>query len=164
MALALTLTISRSGMLEIGVQWLMEIPGGVGDFMAPVLSAAPWTMFLLVSLLPVSRVRARRRDIVTQVERDLPMTLALLATLVESGLGFDAAVERVLQSLSPERPIAAELRLFRSESQTGMPRQVCFRRLARRLDIRSVTTFCIRHGALRARGRGHLREPAQAGR
>ena len=127
--------------IEVGVQWLEEIPGGVGDFLAPVLSATPWVLFVLVALLPVTRVRARRRDIVQSVERDLPMTLALLATLVESGLGLDAAIERVLRSMDPERALASELRIFRSESQGGVSRNLCFRRLAARLDIPSVSIF-----------------------
>ena len=69
------------------------------------------------------------------------MTLALLATLVESGLGFDAAVERILGSMDPDRPLARELSLFRSETQAGVPRFQCFRALAHRLDVVSVSTF-----------------------
>jgi len=136
-----TLLVSGAWWLELGVTWLREIPGGVGDLLAPVLQLAPWILFVMVGLLPMTKVRGRRRWIVTSVERDLPMALALLSTLVESGLGFDAATERVIESLGEERPLAKELRLFRSESQAGVPRLSCFRRLARRLDITPVSTF-----------------------
>ncbi|MEM7516632.1 MAG: type II secretion system F family protein, partial [Planctomycetota bacterium] len=137
----LAFLISRSEPLRIGVEWLQEIPGGVGDILAPVLALAPWGILLILGLLPVTIVRSRRRAIVDSVERDFPMTLSLLATLVESGLGFDAALVRVMQSLSPERPLAVELGQFRSEAQGGLSRSVCFRRLANRLDTTSTSTF-----------------------
>lgn len=137
----LTFLVLRSGFHELGVEWLLEIPGGVGDFLAPILKAAPWLIFLIAALLPVSHVRGRRRQIVEQVERDLPMMLVLLSTLVESGLGFDAAVQRVLQSTDSERYLADGLRTFRSENRAGIPRVACFRRFAQRLDVGSVSTF-----------------------
>ena len=144
-ALALGVTASllviQSGLTDIGVEWLREIPGGLGDLMAPIMALSPWILLLLIGLLPLARVRGRRRTIVQGTEQDLPMTLALLATLVESGLGFDAAVERILASIDPDRPLARELALFRSETQAGVPRFACFRALAQRLDVVSVSTF-----------------------
>lgn len=139
--IAIALLVTRLGVLEIGIEWLEEIPGGVGDLLVPVLQIAPWTVVIGLALLPVARVRARRRDIVSSVERDLPMTLALLATLVESGLGLDAALARVLESIDPERPFARELRGFQAESRAGLPRVACYRALAQRLDVVSVSTF-----------------------
>ncbi len=137
----LTALLLRSGVHEQGVEWLLEIPGGVGDFLAPVLALAPWLVFLLIALLPISRVRGRRRAIVEQVERDLPIMLVLLSTLVESGLGFDSAVQRVLKSMDNERALANGLKVFRSENRAGIPRISCFRRLAARLDVPAVSTF-----------------------
>ena len=128
-------------MVETMQVWLDEIPGGPGIFLIPVLSVAPWLIFLLVAVVPVLRVRARRHKIVLAVDRDLPMALALLATLAESGLGLDAAIERVLGALPPERPLAQELRRFRAETQAGLTRVECFRRLDRRLDMVSVSIF-----------------------
>ena len=141
LGMTISLIVARSGVVELGVEWLREIPGGIGDFFAPLLSIAPYILFVLFAFLPIARVRARRRLIVQTVEQDLPMALALLATLVESGLGFDAAVERILVSLDPDRPLARELELFRSESRAGVPRLTCFRSLAKRLDIPAVSTF-----------------------
>jgi len=136
-----TLLVANSTALETGRVWLLELPGGVGDFLAPVLSMAPWILFLTIGFAPILVVRSKRREIVEAVERDLPITLSLLATLVESGLGFDAATTRVLTSLSSERPLARELQLFRSEIRAGMSRLSCFRRMAERLDTTSVSTF-----------------------
>ena len=137
----LTLAASRLSLVDTGVGYLREIPGGLGDALAPVLAATPAILFFLVGLLPLTRVRGARRRLVRAVEEDLPMTLALLATLVESGLGFDAAVERVLTSMDHERPLAREFALFRTESRAGVPRLRAFRSMAERLDVVSMSTF-----------------------
>ena len=141
LGVALSLAVSRSGLTDIGVEWLLEIPGGLGHLFAPVLALSPWILLLVIGLLPVARVRSRRREIVQMTDQDLPMTLALLATLVESGLGFDAALKRILASMDPDRALARELALFRSETQAGVPRLACFRALAQRLDVVSMYTF-----------------------
>ena len=140
-AAIVTLLVAGSSALETGQVWLLELPGGAGDFLAPVLSMAPWILFVTIGLAPVVIVRSERQKIVESVERDLPITLSLLSTLVESGLGFDAAITRVLGSLTPDRPLARELQLFRSEVRAGLTRLVCFRRMAERIDTTSVSTF-----------------------
>ena len=38
-----------------------------------------------------------------------------MSTLAESGLSFDASVDRVIGGGDPSRPLAAELRQFRAE-------------------------------------------------
>lgn len=139
--LGATFLIIRSGAVETMKVWMDEIPGGPGVFLLPVLSIAPWLVFLLVAMVPIVRVRGRRQQIVSAVDRDLPMALALLATLAESGLGLDAAIERVLRALDTERPLSYELRQFRAEIQAGIPRVECFRRLEQRLDMLSVSIF-----------------------
>ena len=74
-----------------------------------------------------------------QVERDLPVTLELLATLAEAGLGFDAALDRILGSNPADRALVQEFRTFQSEVLAGRSRVECLRRLGRRLDVTSVT-------------------------
>ena len=139
--LAVTLTLSGSAALATGIQWLEEIPGGIGAFLSIFLSFAPWVLFFIVALVPVLVVRSRRQRIVQEVDRDLPIVLGLLSTLVESGLGFDAALDRILSSLDPERALSVELSLFRSETQAGVQRLTCFRRMARRVDVPAMSTF-----------------------
>ncbi len=138
---ALALIVRQMGIVEVGIQWLQEIPGGIGGLLSFILSLTPFVLIVVIGFLPIAQVRSRRRAIVQSVERDLPMTLALLATLVESGLGFDAAIERILESMDPERPLARELRQFRSEAQAGVPRLACFRGLGRRIDVVAMSTF-----------------------
>ena len=139
--LVATLLVLQSGIVETWKVWLDEVPGGPGILLMPVLSLAPWVIFVIVASLPILRVRARRHEIVAAVDRDLPMALALLATLAESGLGLDAAIERVLRALEPGRPLSLELRQFRAEIQAGIPRLMCFRRFEQRLDMLSVSIF-----------------------
>ena len=69
------------------------------------------------------------------------MTLELLATLAEAGLGFDAALDRILNSQPNERPLSVELRTLQAELLGGRARIDCLRRVGKRLDIPAVTIF-----------------------
>ena len=40
-----------------------------------------------------------------------------------------------------DRPLARDLRQFRSETRAGVPRAACFRALAERIDLVSMSTF-----------------------
>lgn len=120
---------------------LAAFPGGVGDIVLPLVIAAPWLAVVGMGSLPWLWVRAARRRRVEKIERDLPLVLELLAMLTESGLGFDAALERVIASQSSERPLIRELHTFQLESLSGRPRVECFRRLARRTEVSPVNVF-----------------------
>ena len=52
-------------------------------------------------LLPTIVVRAARRARVRAVEQDLPLVLELFATMGEAGLGFDAALAKVIRARAP---------------------------------------------------------------
>ncbi|MEM9378745.1 MAG: type II secretion system F family protein [Planctomycetota bacterium] len=139
--IVIAVAVASSGIADVGRQWLEEIPGGIGSLFGPIVSLSSWILFVLVALLPISYVRRRRRAIVSATERDLPVVLGLLATLVESGVGFDAALDQVRIAMGEGRPLAEEFRLFRTESRAGIPRVVSFRRIARRLDLGAVSVF-----------------------
>ena len=110
----------------------------MGDFALPIVYLAPWTVLWILVLLPWTLVRRARRQRVEKVERDLPISLELLATLSEAGLGFDAALSRVLDSVLQDRPLAREFRTYQSDLLAGRTRVESLRRLSRRLDISSV--------------------------
>ncbi len=138
----------RSGLVDAGVRALDLIPGGVGQVLIPVLWAAPWLGVVVFACLPLLAVRAARRARVAATEQDLPLALDLLATLGEAGLGFDAAIDRIVDSqggpVGPgggraDRPLIAELRGYRAETQAGVPRVVALRGVARRLEVTPVT-------------------------
>jgi len=128
-----------SGLLATADRAIAEIPGGFENLAHPVVLIAPYLAMLFVAFIPMVFVRRVRRLRVLQVERDLPVTLELLATLAEAGLGFDAALDRILGSNPPDRAFVREFRTFQAEVLAGRPRVECLRRIARRLDVTSVT-------------------------
>ena len=137
----LALILESSGWNERAVVWIEEIPGGIADIFVPVMGIAPWLLAALVALLPIAWIRRRRKARAAEVERDMPSVLSLLATLVESGLGFDAATRRVEQSLGPDRVLADELARVRAGALAGLTRTSAIRAMAQRLDVPSMTTF-----------------------
>jgi tight adherence protein C len=143
LVLGLALAFILRGMPATGtaVEWLNTLPGGIGALMAPVLMAMPWVVAAIITSLPWLYVRSARRRRVKEVEQDLPIHLQVLATLARAGLGFDAALIRVLESGEPGRTLYEELQTFRRDTLAGIPRAQCWRRLARRIDIPSVSTF-----------------------
>jgi tight adherence protein C len=146
MALALVAGIAAAWIFRAFVMatlggWLAGMPGNLANLFLPLLVLFPWLLLITVALLPVLHVRARRRRIVREIEQDLPITLELLATLSEAGLGFGAGLTRILDSETDPRSLAKELNQYRVESLAGMPRTRCLRRLARRAEVPSVSTF-----------------------
>ena len=112
----------------------------VGPPIARLVLALPWLAALVLSAAPILLVRARRDRRVAAVEQDLPMVLELLATLAEGGLGFDASLDRVVESQPAGRPLIDALRLFRLEVRGGGARIECLRRLAWRLEVPAVSS------------------------
>jgi tight adherence protein C len=133
--------LTTSGLLRTAAVGLQVLPGGIGDIFLPAVYLAPWLVACLVASLPFVVVRATRRTLVERVNEDLPITLELLATLSEVGLGFDAALDRVIGSQNRDRPLAREFRAFQLEVLSGRPRVECLRRLARRIDVTPLTVF-----------------------
>jgi tight adherence protein C len=134
-------SVWATGLLALADKEIAIIPGGFSDFMRAVLVGVPWMAFVFVGAVPLLVVRRARRRRVAQVERDLPITLELLATLAEAGLGFDAALDRILASQPADRALVEEFRTFQAEALAGRPRVDCLRRVARRLEVTAVTIF-----------------------
>ena len=133
--------IRNSALMDEALRILYELPGGVGGLMAPILVVGPWVLLIIIASLPWLHVRAARRKRVREVEEDLPITLQILATLARAGLGFDAALVRVLESADLKRTLPAELQTFRREALSGIPRTRAWRRLAQRVEVTSMTIF-----------------------
>ncbi len=132
---------TTSGFFEQGLNVAAGVPGGLGDLSMPVMIAGPWLVALLLTLIPWSIVRSKRRKIIESVEREMPLSLELLATMSESGLGFDGSLSSVLETNSESTPLRDELRMFQMEALGGVPRVQCFRRLSKRLEVPSVSMF-----------------------
>jgi tight adherence protein C len=141
LGLVAALVLRRSGLIDQGIRALESIPGAISELFLPVLYASPWAVVVLLASVPWLVVRAARRRLVTAIEQDLPLVLELLATLSDAGLGFDAAIDRIVAGQPSERPLTAELRAFQREVLTGRPRIEALRRVARRVDVPSLTIF-----------------------
>jgi tight adherence protein C len=141
LGLLFALLLMSSGLTRRWLDLAARVPGGVGDLMLPVIYVGPWILVTILASVPTLLVRAARRSRVREVERDLPITLELLATLSEAGLGFDAALQRVLESQPADRPLAEEFRIFQMEILAGRPRIHSLRRLGWRLDVMPLTIF-----------------------
>jgi tight adherence protein C len=124
-----------------GLQLLSSLPGGVGEIFLPVFYVGPWVVAVLLVSLPWLIVRRARRNRVAAVEHELPVTLELLATLSEAGLGFDAALSRLWDSQPYESVLSRELRTLQLDVLSGRPRTQCFRRLAARVDVPALSVF-----------------------
>jgi tight adherence protein C len=130
-----------SGVFGTMAAGLDSIPGAFGQVLVPLVFAIPWLLFLAFAALPFLVVRAARRSLVEAADRELPVLLELFATLAEAGLGFDAAVQEILDSDQGEGYLADEFRNFQRETLSGVPRVKCLRRLARRVDVPQFSTF-----------------------
>lgn len=141
LGILVAVVVTQSGVTDEAVAAASGVPGGIADLAKPILQGAPWILIGLFVLLPYSVVNSARRKRVREIEQDMPVTLELLATMSESGLAFDSALDRVIGSSSTDRPLFRELRSFQLETLGGVPRVQCFRRLARRIEIPSVSVF-----------------------
>jgi tight adherence protein C len=139
--LTFALLLTFSGLQTFAEQAIVSIPGGVGETFLPVVWVAPWLIFLLVGFAPFLFVRAARRQRVTSIEQDLPLSLELLSTLSEAGLGFDVALSRILRTRLGGRPLANEFQLFQADLLGGRSRVNSLRRLSSRIDLPSVSVF-----------------------
>ncbi len=137
--IATALAVLGSGLTKELFATIAAFPPPLGDLCLPIVYLAPWTVLLILVIMPWMLVRRSRRQRVERVEQDLPICLELLATLSEAGLGFDSALARVLDSVMEDRPLARELRTYQSDLLAGRTRVDSLRRLSRRLDVSSVT-------------------------
>jgi tight adherence protein C len=85
--------------------------------------------FILPDVVSNSRTRSRR----TEMQRQLPDALDVVAVSVEAGLGFDAAIGRLSEHM--EGPIVDEFTLVLGELRIGEARSVALRKMAERVDL-----------------------------
>jgi tight adherence protein C len=81
------------------------------------------------------RIRARGNELVLQ----LPDALDLLTISVEAGLGFDAALAKVVEKM--EGPLVDEFRQALAEVRMGRQRREALRDVASRADQQPITNF-----------------------
>jgi tight adherence protein C len=81
------------------------------------------------------RIRARQHQIV----RRLPDSLDLLTISVRAGLGFDAALQRVVEKVPG--PLSVEFRRALAEIRVGKQRREALRAIVPRTQVRPLTSF-----------------------
>jgi tight adherence protein C len=81
------------------------------------------------------KIKARALEMVL----GLPDALDLLTISVEAGLGFDAALAKVVEKM--EGPLTDEFRQALAEVRMGRPRREALRDLATRADAQPVSNF-----------------------
>jgi len=141
LGLAIALVFTLSGLQNLMEQTVVLVPGGVGETFLPVVWVAPWLIFVMIGCTPWLIVRRARRQRVEQVEQDLPLALELLSTLSEAGLGFDAALTRILKTRLSGRPLATDFQMFQADLLAGRARIESLRRFSARIDLPSVSVF-----------------------
>jgi len=133
--------VQASGLVQTANDLLYLVPGGVGEVFLPLAWSAPWIGGACLIAIPIMIVRANRRRRVTAIEQDLPVTLDLLATLAESGLGFDSALDKILKTEPKVRPLGQDMRVFQVDILAGRSRIEALRRLMRRVDVAWFSIF-----------------------
>ena len=131
----------RLVLLQPLIDMVAAVPGSAGDMLVLVLQGGPWILLVLSACIPTLLVRTTRRARVRAVEQDLPLALELFATMAEAGLGFDAALTRIVRAQGPDRPLMAEFLNFQHDVLAGIPRAQALRQLARRVDVPSLSSF-----------------------
>ena len=107
----------------------------------PIMSAILYSVaglligFLLPNMWLNRRIRARQRAI----RKALPDALDMLTICVNAGLGFDAAIARVVDKWS--NPLTEELERVLYEMRMGVPRADALRNLADRTGVPELSSF-----------------------
>ena len=124
LGLAAALVCWGKGMAPQGAIGGVMLAAGVG-FLAPNL----WLRMAI----------SKRGD---QIRKGLPDTLDMLVISVESGLGLDAAFQRVGEEMRQVHPaLAEELQLVTMESQMGIPRAEALSNFATRTAVEEARSL-----------------------
>ena len=88
---------------------------------------------------PTMYLYQRSYDRSKRIQRELPDAIDLLTISVESGLGFDAALQQV--AYNTEGPLADEFSRVLREMQIGSSRSEALRGLAERTNLTELRSF-----------------------
>ncbi len=89
--------------------------------------------------LPVLWVRSRIQRRQKIIQKALPDVLDLISVCVSAGLGFDGAIQQVVEKWSNE--VSVEFGRVLREMQLGKTRREALRDLAERVDLPELTSF-----------------------
>jgi len=122
--------------LLAGLGLVIGFLGNTGFFAMVLMVVVLGTIgFLLPDFWLGSKVRQRRHHLL----RALPDAIDLLSISVEAGLGFDAALNRLVEKTQNE--LAYEFGRVIAEMRIGVPRREALRALAERTGIQELGIF-----------------------
>jgi tight adherence protein C len=96
-------------------------------------------LFMAAFSLPDFYLKVCRKNRQELIVKSLPDVLDLLTVSVEAGLGFDAALHKVIEKM--QGPLTDEFEKALQEINLGKPRREALRDMAARLEVDDVTTF-----------------------
>ncbi len=140
LGLGATVLLRAAGLAERAGELIAGLPV-IGAGLAVAFTAAPWLAGIAIAALPIQVVARQRAQRSARIDEDLPLVIELLATLVEAGLGFEAALAEVLRAQPDHRPLGEELRLFQLELSAGERRREALHRLGERVGVPAMTAF-----------------------
>ncbi|PIQ28465.1 hypothetical protein COW36_13195 [bacterium (Candidatus Blackallbacteria) CG17_big_fil_post_rev_8_21_14_2_50_48_46] len=115
--------------------FLFKYPGKIVLYALPVLLAIGY-YFPIVRLN--TRVESRRRGIF----RAFPDFVDLMTICLEAGMGIDASLNLMLKKGQPS-PLKEELAKTLQEIKVGKPRIQALKDLAKRVDMKEITSFVV---------------------
>ena len=93
------------------------------------------------SFVPDAVLSSRAQDRQQQIAKALPEALDLLALTVEAGLGFEQAIEVVVDNT--DGPLSGELTRLLREIELGVPRRDALAALRDRTDVAELSSFVV---------------------
>ena len=90
-------------------------------------------------VVPETMMQSKAKHRGKEIQRDLPDILDLLTVSVEAGLGFDAALVKVVER--KKGPLADEFGIVLREIRVGKPRRDALRELSERVKVDDITSL-----------------------
>jgi tight adherence protein C len=119
-----------------GLLGFLMIFSGVGATFSFLMGAVGAVFgFMMPGIWLDRKIKARRKDIM----KSLPDAIDLLTISVESGLGFDPALQRVAEKW--DNSLTREFARVLSEMRIGKPKREALREMSLRCDEDGLTTF-----------------------
>jgi tight adherence protein C len=123
------------------------VAGIIGAFVFSLLVGPPLSLRILIIVggavagyfAPSMYLYQKAHDRSNQMARELPDAIDLLTISVESGLGFDAALQQVAKNT--DGPLADEFSRMLREMQIGAARSASLRALSERTNVPEIRSF-----------------------
>jgi len=118
----------------------MSVLALAGFFIGSVTTAL--VLGIMGYFVPDIMLHAWKNERQNKILKDLPDMLDMLSVCVEAGLGFDAALQKVVDKI--RGPLSDEFQQALSEMKLGKPRREALKDLAVRVEVDDVSTSAAR--------------------